>query len=401
MAVSKTDPVQLIAFLEDEKDAVLVEEVLKRENLKNYEVIKGGIKEALEAFSHQRSSQYLIIDVSKSELPVSDLNKLAEVCEPGINVIAVGTRNDVGLYRDLMKLGIFEYIVTPLFPEILGRALRNMVHGEEKEKKTQSKLGKIVAVAGARGGVGSSFIAVNFASILSGEKTRRVVLVDLDFHFGTVSLYSNVKTNFGLRNALEDPDRLDPIFLERLLESVSERFSVLSTEEPLEEPIKFKVEGVGRLLTYLSKLFHYVVVDVPHDCNEFTNHVIESAHFMLLVADPTLAALRDTGRLIHQFGQEEVDHRLILILSKYEKDEKNNLNPSYFEETLKRKINHIIPYDASIPIKLTNQGKTLVDEKNPLAEAIRGIVDDVQGILLKPEKQESGFGKFFQWLKFK
>lgn len=400
MATSKPQAIQLIAFLEHEEDGELLQKVLVGEDIKAFEIIKGGVREAIEYFSHHRSSHYLIIDISESELPVSDLNRLAEVCEPGINVIAVGSRNDVGLYRDLMKLGIFEYVVKPLFPEIVGRATRHMIYGEEKGKKGEAKKGKVIAVAGSRGGVGSTFLAVNIAALLSVEKSRRVVVVDLDFQFGTVSLYSNVKTNFGLRNALEDPERLDPVFLERLLASVNERFSVLSTEEPLEEPISFKVEGVERLLNYLAKLFHYVIVDLPHIANDFTRGVISEAHFMLLVTDSSLAGLRDTGRLIRSFGKEEIDHRLILIMNKFVKDEKESLTLSSFEETLKRKIDHVVPYDALLLRSLINQGKTIVEVEGVFAHSLREIVDDIQGVS-RSTKEVRGLEKFLNWIKFK
>ena len=113
-----------------------------------------------------------------------------------------------------------------------------MIFGEEKGKETQSRSGKIIAVAGSRGGVGSTFIATNLAAILATEKFRRVVIVDLDLHFGTVSLYLDLKPNYGLRNALEDPERVDQVFLERLLIPVNEHLYALSSEEPLDRALK-------------------------------------------------------------------------------------------------------------------------------------------------------------------
>ncbi len=293
MPVSKADSLQFMAFLEDEGDLEAVREAVKGITLQTSEVLRGGIKEAIEVFSHQRSPQYLLVDISLSDLPVSDLSRLSDVCEPGVSVIAVGTRNDVGLYRDLMKVGILEYLVRPLFPDILGRALKNMIMGEDKGKKSNPKLGKIIAVAGARGGVGSTFLATNFAAILATEKSRRIVLVDLDTYYGTVALYLDLKSNFGLRSALEDPDRLDQLFLERLLNPVNERLFVLSSEDALEESLTYSGEGLEKLLNALSKLFHYVIVDLPHFSNELTQTVVENAHIMMAVTDLSLAGLRD------------------------------------------------------------------------------------------------------------
>lgn len=399
MVNSKTQKTQLIAFLESDSDRKLLDKLLKEQGLKTYQIIPGGLKEAIEYFSKNRSSKYLIIDISKSELPVSDLNKLADVCEPDISVIAVGKRNDVGLYRDLMKLGILEYVVKPLLPDIVGRALRSML-GEEDDRKEKPKQGKIIAVSGARGGLGSTLLSVNLASILSTERARRVVVVDMDFQFGTVSLYTNVKTNFGLRSALEDPGRLDSVFLDRLLVPVNERYSILCTEEPLDEVPDFKIECIDQLLDYLSKIFHYVIVDLPHSTNEFKRIVFNRAQLMLLLTDLSLAGLRDTGRLIRLFGKQGVDRRLFVIMNKFIKGDKDALSIEDFENSLKHKVNHIIAYDPILPKKLSDEGHMILNTQGTFADSLRAIVDDIQGNVAEKSK-ESFVEKIIRWLKFK
>ncbi len=388
------------AFLEDPGDIEVVREAAKAINISQGEILKGGIKEAIETFSHKRTPQYLVVDISKSDLPISDLSRLLEVAEPGVGIIAVGTRNDVGLYRDLMKLGIFEYVVSPIFSEILGRALKSMIFEEDKIKGTQSKVGKLVAVAGARGGVGSTFILANLAAILSGERARRVVAVDLDLHFGTLSLYLNLKTSLGFREALENPERVDQVFVERLLTSVNDRFFVLSSEEPLDEAVKYKTNSIEIILNYLSKLCHYVLIDVPHFSNNISHHVISSANVMLLVTEASLAGLRDAGRLIQLFGSEGTGRRIIVIINKYGESPQNEIRLEDFEESLKHKIDHIIAYDSVIPKACINQGRTIVDEDVPLAKSLREIVDDMFGIR-KPEEVVGGIGGFFKRLKLK
>jgi len=402
MPVTKTDQSNFMAFLESPQDIEVAQGVIKGLNITNTEVIQGGVKDAIEAFAHGRSPQYLLVDISKSELPVSDLSRLLEVCEPGVSIVAIGIRNDVGLYRDLMGLGVVEYLVSPLFSEIVGRALKNMVFGESKNKGKglQPKLGQIVAVIGSRGGVGSTFFATNFASILTREKSRRAVVVDLDLHFGTLSLYLNLKPNYGLRDALENPDRLDQVFIERLLTPVGDRFFILSSEEQLDEELKYKVEGVEVLLNYLSKMFHYVIVDVPHYLDGITRTVIRNASTMILLTDSSIGGLRDSGRLIRLFGVEGTGHRVILVMNKVGEAEKIELKSSDFEQALKHKVDHVIPYNSSITMECLNQGKLLGAEQSLLTDAIREIVDDLLGIP-KPEEKKGGFINFFKKIKLK
>lgn len=389
-----------MAFLEDSEDILMIREALKGVNIESSEVLQGGVKEAIETFASSRSPQYLIIDISNSDLPVSDLSKLAEVCEPGVIVLAVGLRDEVGLYRDLIKLGILEYLVRPLLPEIVDRALKKMIFGEEKEKTSHAKVGKIIVTMGARGGVGATFITTNFAAIIAAEKSRRAIVIDWDFHFGTVALYYNIKSNDGLKVSLESPERIDQLFLERLFNPVNERLFVLSSEQPLDEKVNYSALSIEQLLNYLSKLFHYVIVDVPHTFTDEVYAIMRRADMMLLVTDPTLAGLRDTGRIIRFFEGESLGRRLTLIMNNYVEHQKGKLSIDDFDKTLKYKISHVIPYVPLIATEFINQGKTLENQKNILADSIREIVNDVQGIK-KTEKNTTFLDSFLNKIKFK
>jgi len=383
----KEKPKKLIAILEDQKDRDIIGKALKEINVEDSEIFQGGIKEAIDIFSHTRSPQYLIIDISQSDLPLSDLSKLSDVCEPGISVLAVGQRNDVGLYRDLMNMGITEYIVKPLFAEIITRALKNMVFGDEGAPKSKTKLGKIITLVGARGGVGTSFLTTNLAATLASERSRRVIVVDMDIHFGTITLYFNLKSNDGLNTALEDPERIDQMFLERLFLPVNERLYVLSSEVPLTETKVYSQSSIEQLLNYLTKLFHYVIIDIPHNFNASTGFILQKSNICILITEPSLAGLRDSGRLLRYLGEDQLNHRLILVLNKFIKETKGKLSPEDFEETLKRKIDHLVPYVDSINTELIDAGKTTLEVDTPLTKPIEEIASNIQGI--KEEKKES------------
>lgn len=379
MPTSKVEQIQVGVFLEDSQDIEMVREALKSLNIKKSDIIKGGVKEAIELVSNKKSPPYLIIDVSKSELPVSDLNRLADLCDPTVNLIAVGLRNDVGLYRDLMRLGISDYLVKPLFSDILNHSLKTFFLGEENSKKTLSKTGKIIVFVGARGGAGTTFLATNFAALVSSEKSRRVALLDLDLHFGTDSLYFDLKSNAGLREVLENPDRIDPLFIERLLIPVNDRLSIVSSEENLDEEIAYKTQGINTLLQILAEQFHYVTIDVPHYSNTTTQSVISQAHIMVLITDASLAGLRDAGRLLRLFGPEEGGRKVVVVINKSGLYSKGEVKVADFENTLSHKISHVLPFDKNTPMDFVNNGKILVEEKSALANSIRELVDDIIG----------------------
>jgi pilus assembly protein CpaE len=385
----------LAAFIENSEDIEVLQNVVKQIKLKNCEVITGGIREAIEQYAGKKSPSYLIIDISKSELPLTDLTQLLEVCSPDVSIVVIGPKNEVSLYRDLSKLGIYEYLLTPLFAEILERTLLSMLSGKSKVEAVAPKVGKIIACMGTRGGVGTTFIVSNLAAMLSAEKLRRVVVVDLDLYFGTVSLNFDLKPTIGLRDAFENPTRIDQVFIDRLLVPINERLFLISSETSLGEKVQYKIEGLDELLKYLSKQFHYVIVDVPHSYNEFVRAMLLKANIMLLITEPTVANLRDAGRLMHFSHKEAQMDRSILIMNKYGQYKKNELDIQEVEKILKSKVNHAILYDNVFPMEFTNQGKMMENEKNPTAQSIREIMDDILGMRPKTEKK-SWFGKLFR-----
>ena len=106
----------MMAFVDGPTEQVLQEcAVLLGRN----QIIRGGIAKAVEYLSEQRSPNLLLVDISGVELPLSRVQMLADVCEPGTNVIAVGDHNDVALYRDLQAAGVTDYLVKPLTRELL------------------------------------------------------------------------------------------------------------------------------------------------------------------------------------------------------------------------------------------------------------------------------------------
>ena len=205
-------------------------------------ITRGGIAKAIETLAAQRSPDMLIVDISGSDLPVSRIHSLAEVCEPGVTVVAIGDRNEIGLYRDLLHAGVTDYIVKPLTAQLVARVLTAKHHPGEVGMISR-KLGTMVAVVGARGGVGTTTIAVNLAWHLADRQNRRAALLDLDLHHGNCAMALNVKPTSGLREALINPTRIDSTLLERVMAPVGERLFVLSGEEPLRDNVDFTEEG--------------------------------------------------------------------------------------------------------------------------------------------------------------
>src|SRR5690242_8630418 len=112
-----------LAFVADGETDRLLHECVTQLSLGQGRIVRGGIAKAIEYLGQHRSPNILIVDITGVDLPVSKINELGDVCEPGVAVVAIGNRNEIGLYRDLMNAGVAEYIVKPVNQQILARAL--------------------------------------------------------------------------------------------------------------------------------------------------------------------------------------------------------------------------------------------------------------------------------------
>ena len=247
----------------------VVDQIVGELAIPNASVHKGGIREATRLLGEQRSPRLLVVDISGVDLPLSAVNELAEVCEPGVTVIALGDRNDVGLFRDLINNGVSDYLVKPIAPALMQKSLLNVVESATQGRQNDRR-GRLVAVTGARGGVGATMLATGIAWTIANRRRRRVALVDLDLQFGTVALALDLEPSPGLREALEHPGRIDALFVDRAMVRHSDTLFVLSGEELLGDPVTADTSSLDILLKELRNKFHYVVVDVPRQVSPAT-----------------------------------------------------------------------------------------------------------------------------------
>ena len=230
-------------------------------------------------------------------------------------MIAIGDRNDIGLNRDLVQAGVNEYVVKPIIPELLAKALTAQATPAVGIPVSR-KLGKMVSFIGTRGGVGATTPAINPAWYLADRQRRQVLLLDLDLQTGDCTLALNVTPTPGLSDALANPLRIDSVFLERAMTSHSERLFVLSAEEPLRTEVNFLAEAVETLIGVLRTQFHYIIVDVPRLDGAPYRRSLDMADIRVIVADQTLRSVRDTLRLQAALNEGSASHRNLLVVNR-------------------------------------------------------------------------------------
>jgi len=309
------DRVRLMAFVANGESEASLQACLSQLSFPDATIKTGGIARAIRHLGAERSPENIIVDISGTDMPASRVHDLAQLCEPGVTVIAIGDRNDIGLYRDLVQAGVSEYVVKPITPQLLAKALSPQPTPVEGIPVSR-KLGKMVAFVGARGGVGTTTLAINLAWYLADRQKRRVLLLDLDLQTGDCALTLNVTPTPGLSDALANPLRIDSVFLERAMTTHSERLFVLSAEEPLRAEVNFPAEAVDTLIGVLRTQFHYIIVDVPRLPGAPYRRSLDMADIRVIVADQTLRSVRDAVRLQAALREGSAAHRNLLVVNR-------------------------------------------------------------------------------------
>jgi pilus assembly protein CpaE len=255
----------------------------------------GNIEAAIRALDGTRSPNVLVVDISGVNLELSAMEALAHVCEPNVQVIAVGDRNDIGLYRCLKSLGVAEYLYKPVTQERFEQALREVAG--RVPSRSKARLGKLISVVGASGGVGTTTLTVNLAAHMARTARRRVALIDLDLAAGTTSLLLNTVPNGSLCEALDNPERVDTKFLERAMLRIDERLDVLCSDGEKMPVRGLTAAAVRNVMEHVQSLYHYTVVDVPAAVASADPAILADSDIVFVVCDGALTGVRAAARL--------------------------------------------------------------------------------------------------------
>jgi pilus assembly protein CpaE len=303
-------------FIRDQASLQIVRRALADMGIQDPQAHQGDVESASLALAKTSSPKLLIVDISGIDDPVARLNELANLCDPNVNVVAVGDRNDIVLYRDLKNIGITEYFVKPLVKDVITRICRTALYPGVEQPRMRT--GKLILVIGVRGGVGATTIATHTAWHLSETGRRRVVLLDLDVKHGDAALQLDVLPSKALCEATEFPDRVDKLFLDRAVQPVSDRLHVLASLAPLAQNAPLTAEGVAPLLEKLAARYRYVVVDLPKHLAADIIHATLLPRICLLVSTSSLSSARDVNRWREQIGTNILERSTLHILNRTE-----------------------------------------------------------------------------------
>lgn len=330
-------------FVRDQESEGVIRQSLKALGIEA-EFTAGNVGTAIAALAKEASPQLLIVDLSGVEDPALSVRELAEVCEPDIRVVVIGDKNDIVLYRDLKNIGVLEYFLKPLVRDLLIRACGGV--STLSADRPAARTGKLIFVLGVRGGVGATTIATHTAWHFAEAKRRHTMLLDLDLQHGDAALQLDTVPSNALREAFENPERVDKLFLERGVKHVTERLDLLASLESLGTPLVAAENPMLSLMERLLLRYRFVVVDLQASTAIRMDQLLRLPSTCILVSNGSLACARDIARWREHLKADTRARDTLHILNHVEAH--GGLSDEDFTKACGQAPDVIIPYDRKV-----------------------------------------------------
>ena len=347
----------------------------------------GGMPAALEAYKSSPTPNVIIIESDKSgDTLLSSLDELAQVCDGDTRLIVIGRFNDILLYRELIRRGVSDYLIAPTGTIDIVRAVCGLYSAPEAKA-----VGRILAVVGAKGGVGASTVAHNIAWAIGRDFNLASVVADLDLAFGTAGLDFNQDPPQGIADAVFSPDRVDAAFLDRLLSKCADHLSLLAAPATLERVYDFNGEAFDPIFDTLRTTVPCVILDVPHLWSAWTKRLLISADDILIVASPDLANLRNAKNLIDVLkAARPNDRKPAYCLNQVGVPKRPEIKPADFARALEDEPIATIPFEPALFGTAANNGQMIaeVSSGHKSAELFRQMAQHLTG-RAEPKRQRT------------
>ncbi len=394
MAITDVRPIPRIsvqAFCETQAVAGPIERMGEDRRMAKAQtrVYMGGLPAAVEFYQTAPTPNLIMIEITCGpEELMSRLADLAEVCDPTSRVVVIGHHNDVALYRDLIRSGISEYLVAPVAIADMMAVISTLF-----VDPTAEPLGRTIAFVGAKGGVGASTIAHNVSWAMSTLFQTEVIVADMDLPFGTANINFDQDPAQGIAEAVFSPERIDEVYLDRLLATCAEKLSLLAAPSMLDKVYDFEPDSFTQLIDVAQRSAPLVTLDVPHLWNGWTKNTLARADEVVIVAAPELANLRNAKNLVDTLRKlRPNDFSPRLVLNQVGMPKRPEISPADFADPLDLEPSAIIPFDAQLFGNAANSGRMLgeTDAASPIVATLADLAHLVTGRGVIANKPKGG-----------
>ena len=334
--------------------------------------------------------------IGKLEILVVDLRQQEHLPEslpgfrkkhPQIGVIIVTSALDPALMLEALRAGVNECVTAPLNQDDLTAAIDRLL-GQRAES---SKPGDVFVFLGAKGGIGTTTVAVNFAAALAQKAPGTTLFIDLHQAYGDATVFLGVETRFSVLDALENTHRLDKNFLQGLVAQTQSRLDLLASGD---RPTSAGVDSqrVHALLEHTAKLYRFVVVDVSRS-DSAALEALSVARSIVVVANQELATVRNASRIAERLRKRYGKDRVTIAISR--SDQNSEIGHEDVEKAVGSSVRHTFPSDYKLALQAMNKGRPLMlDNHSGLADSFKKFAGDLADVGLEETEDAASSGIF-------
>lgn len=345
----------------------------------------------LSAFAQPGAKQpdVLVIDIrDQSHLPAA--LPLLKRQHPATGVVIIASKLDPALLLEAMRSGVNEFVTDPISEPELEAAIARVV----SQRPASSAQGDVYAFIGAKGGVGTTTVAVNAATAIAKLDAGSTLLIDLHAANGDAAVFLGVEPRFSIVDALENTHRLDEAFFRGLLVRTKTGVDLLaSSDRVMVSPVD--VRRIKTLIDFASRHYRYIVLDVPRS-DAVILDAIEGVHRIVIVANQELATVRSASRLAAALRQRYGKERLGVVLSRA--DQLAEIGQDDVERAVGAPVKHAFPSDYRRALQAANKGRPItLDNHNDLSASFVRFARFLTGVQKAPaagKSTSSIFGLF-------
>jgi pilus assembly protein CpaE len=306
---------------------------------------------------------------------------------PGTGVIIVAARMDPGLMLEAMRARVTEWVADPISAVELNAAVERV-----SSARPSSIQGQIFAFIGAKGGVGTTTIAVNVATALAQEvEDERTLLMDFHLSYGDAAVFMGADPRFSVADAMENTHRLDEAFFESLVvQSKTTGAHLLASAERAVGTVDLR--RISTLLQFAATHYRYTLLDVPRSEAAVLDS-LEGVATILIVANQELATVRNAGRIAATLRQRYGKERVKVVISRYDKQAEIGIED--VQRVVGSPVKYTVPSDYRVALTSLNKGRPIMlDKDNKLTPAFQNLAFELAGMRVKPAVEPKSGGLF-------
>ena len=309
-------------------------------------------------------SSVALIDFDRDpELALETAERLRQIFLNRISIVGIGTQLDAGILLRAVRKGCTEFLTKPVSLTELAAALNRFQAVITVDPDTHSSIGRVVAFFGAKGGVGTTMLAVHLATHLVRQHGKKTLLIDHKQQLGHVALYLGLKdTLYHFDELLRNADRLDAELLNGFVIRHRSGLDVIASPEMSAGPHETKGDELERVMDFLRREYDYVLIDSPVACQDFKTNIIDQFDEIYIVSTPDVAALRDLARLVENLSlTESAVSKLRVVVNR--STASDSITPQQIEKVVRFPISIAVPNNYFELLRAINDGEPIPPQR--------------------------------------